>query len=68
MKKNLALISTIIFSLSLAGCTSKQNKVSTPSKPNTKVEKKIYENTTSSKPTVNNPKETTNTKNLKHNN
>nr|WP_275936039.1 hypothetical protein [Clostridium haemolyticum] len=40
MKKNLALISTIIFSLSLAGCTSKQNKVSTPSKPNTKVEKK----------------------------
>ncbi|AYF54241.1 polysaccharide deacetylase family protein [Clostridium botulinum C] len=68
MKKNLALISTIIFSLSLAGCISKQNKVSTPSKPNTKVEKKIDENTTSSKPTVNKPKETINTKNLKHNN
>ncbi|AEB76861.1 polysaccharide deacetylase family protein [Clostridium botulinum] len=68
MKKNLALISTIIFSLSLAGCTSKQNKVATPSTPNTKVEQKIDENTTGSKPNLNTPKKITNTKDLKHNN
>ncbi|KOC55780.1 xylanase deacetylase [Clostridium botulinum] len=68
MKKNLALISTIIFSLSLVGCTSKQNKVSTPSISNTKTQQKIDENSTVSKPNVNTPKEITNTKDLKHNN
>lgn len=68
MKKNLFIISSIIFSLSLVGCASKPNTQTNNSPKSPQIIKNIPKSIDTSKSTIRDFKKEFENKNLKHNN